>query len=202
MNQSDGSSTNDDVHCISNGTRTTATMTSLLYNACPLIVIFLQFGITSMFMWMLCEGIHLNNVLTVSVFKNHFKCVYFYVIGWGKWTRRHTFVSSCAYCYCPVVPLVVTLSWTVVMFVNERDRKYVDVERHAHWDTFVRCLCWRCWANYNYLKYYWIIDGPRYFVMIVGSMFVRQRSYSFECFSRSRSISYFYWILFEYSSSR
>jgi hypothetical protein len=25
----------------------------------------------------------------------------------------------------------------------------------------------KCWANYNYLKYYWIIDGPRYAVMIV-----------------------------------
>ena len=37
-----------------------------------------------MFMWMLCEGIHLNNVLTVSVFKNHFKTYYFYILGWGK----------------------------------------------------------------------------------------------------------------------
>lgn len=33
------------------------------------------------------------------------------------------------------------------MFVSERDR--------------------RCFYNYNHLKYYWIIDGPRYAVMIV-----------------------------------
>jgi len=53
-------------------------------NICPLFIIFLQFGITAMFMWMLCEGIHLNTVLTVSVFKNHFKTFYFHILGWGK----------------------------------------------------------------------------------------------------------------------
>jgi hypothetical protein len=26
----------------------------------------------------------------------------------------------------------------------------------------------RCFNNYNHLKYYWIIDGPRYAVMIVS----------------------------------
>lgn len=57
---------------------------SILPKLCPIVVIFLQFSITSMFMWMLCEGIHLNNVLTVSVFKNHFKTIYFYILGWGK----------------------------------------------------------------------------------------------------------------------
>jgi len=38
------------------------------------------------------------------------------------------------------------------MFVKERGRK--------------------CWANYNYLKYYWIIDGPRYAVMIINFIFL------------------------------
>jgi len=106
---------------------------SILPKLCPIVVIFLQFSITSMFMWMLCEGIHLNNVLTVSVFKNHFKTFYFYILGW-------------------VVPCCITLSWTIVMFVKERTRQ--------------------CWANYNYLKYYWIIDGPRYGVMIINFIFL------------------------------
>ncbi|CAF5101222.1 unnamed protein product, partial [Rotaria magnacalcarata] len=29
-----------------------------------------------------------------------------------------------------------------------------------------------CWTNYNYLKYYWIIDGPRYAVMIINFIFL------------------------------
>jgi hypothetical protein len=38
----------------------------------------------------------------------------------------------------------------------------------------------RCWANYNYLGYYWIIDGPRYAVMIVSlSSFSYKKSNSF-----------------------
>jgi hypothetical protein len=55
----------------------------IFVNICPLFTVFLQFGITAMFMWMLCEGIHLNNILTVSVFKNRFKTYYFYILGWG-----------------------------------------------------------------------------------------------------------------------
>ncbi len=51
---------------------------------CPLFIIILQYGITAMFMWMLCEGIHLNMVLTVNVFKNYFKTYYFHIFGWGK----------------------------------------------------------------------------------------------------------------------
>ncbi|CAF0894100.1 unnamed protein product [Didymodactylos carnosus] len=101
----------------------------LIVLVCPFIVIGLQFGITAMFMWMLCEGVHLNNVLTVSVFKNRFKVLYFYLLGWG-------------------LPFFLTLSWTIVMFIKERDRQ--------------------CWSNYNHLPYYWIIDGPRYAVMIIN----------------------------------
>ncbi|CAF4840620.1 unnamed protein product [Rotaria sp. Silwood1] len=108
-------------------------ISSLFKNMCPLIVIFLQFSITSMFMWMLCEGIHLNSILTVSVFKNYFKTFYFYILGW-------------------IVPFCITFSWSIIMFVKERDRE--------------------CWANYNYLKYYWIIDGPRYAVMIINFLFL------------------------------
>jgi hypothetical protein len=50
------------------------------------------------------------------------------------------------------------------MFVKERGRKYVlnFIEKQKKDQIF------RCWANYNYLKYYWIIDGPRYAVMIVN----------------------------------
>ncbi|CAF0786952.1 unnamed protein product [Didymodactylos carnosus] len=96
---------------------------------CPFIVIGLQFGISAMFMWMLCEGVHLNNVLTVSVFKNKLRTLYFHLLGWG-------------------VPFCLTLSWSIVMFFKQRDRQ--------------------CWSNYNYLPYYWIIDGPRYAVMIVA----------------------------------
>lgn len=59
-------------------------ISSFVQNMCPLVVIFLQFSITSMFMWMLCEGIHLNTILTVSVFKNHMKSWYFTILGWGK----------------------------------------------------------------------------------------------------------------------
>lgn len=133
MTQSNNPPSTSITTCGPNGTIETIEKSSILQDMCPLIVIFLQFSITSMFMWMLCEGIHLNNVLTVSVFKNHFKTWYFYILGW-------------------ILPFCITLSWSVVMFVKERSRK--------------------CWANYNYLKYYWIIDGPRYGVMILNVIFL------------------------------
>jgi hypothetical protein len=84
MKQSSNSHHMEPIQCSINGTVRPYHITSILEKMCPLIVIFLQFSITSMFMWMLCEGIHLNNVLTVSVFKNHFKTYYFYILGWGK----------------------------------------------------------------------------------------------------------------------
>ncbi|CAF1108545.1 unnamed protein product [Adineta steineri] len=133
MKQSNSSSHVIPMICHADGSVSSPKISSVLINMCPLIVIFLQFSISSMFMWMLCEGIHLNNVLTVSVFKNHFKSYYFYILGW-------------------VLPLCITLSWSIIMFIKERDRK--------------------CWANYNYLKYYWIIDGPRYAVMIINFIFL------------------------------
>ncbi|CAF4611928.1 unnamed protein product [Rotaria sp. Silwood2] len=87
---------------------------TLFDSICPLFIAFLQFGITAMFMWMLCEGIHLNSILTVSVFKNYFKTYYFHIIGW-------------------VLPFCLTLSWSIVMFIKQRDR--------------------RCFYNYKHLKY-------------------------------------------------
>ncbi|CAF0881716.1 unnamed protein product [Adineta steineri] len=119
--------------CDINGNLHAYPRTSVFSGICPLFIIFLQFGITAMFMWMLCEGIHLNIVLTVSVFKKRFKTYYFHILGW-------------------VVPLCLTLSWSLVMFIKERDR--------------------RCFNNYNHLKYYWIIDGPRYAVMIINIIFL------------------------------
>ncbi|CAF0944560.1 unnamed protein product [Adineta ricciae] len=119
--------------CGTNASTPSPAAPSVLTYLCPLKVVFLQFSISAMFMWMLCEGIHLNNVLTVSVFKNHFKTYYFYIIGW-------------------IVPFCITLSWSIVMFLKESGRK--------------------CWANYNYLKYYYIVDGPRYAVMIINVIFL------------------------------
>ncbi|CAF0766707.1 unnamed protein product [Rotaria sp. Silwood1] len=119
--------------CDVNGSLYPYPITTLFDSICPLFISFLQFGITAMFMWMLCEGIHLNSILTVSVFKNHFKTYYFHIIGW-------------------VFPFCLTLSWSIVMFIKEHDR--------------------RCFNNYNHLKYYWIIDGPRYAVMIINIIFL------------------------------
>jgi hypothetical protein len=70
--------------CNINGSVYPLPKSSVFDGICPLFIIFLQFGITAMFMWVLCEGIHLNTVLTVSVFKKHFKTYYFYILGWGK----------------------------------------------------------------------------------------------------------------------
>jgi len=52
------------------------------------------------------------------------------------------------------------------MFVKERGRKYVFLNFIEN-KSIDLILYFRCWANYNYLKYYWIIDGPRYAVMIL-----------------------------------
>lgn len=57
-----------------------------------------------------------------------------------------------------------TLSWSVVMFVKERGRRSVTTTSERAGS--IECVI-RCWTNYNYLKYYYIIDGPRYAVMIV-----------------------------------
>ena len=70
--------------CDANGMPHPSTGGSIFNLICLLVIIALQFGKTAMFMWMLCEGIHLNNVLTISVFKTHFKTCYFYILGWCK----------------------------------------------------------------------------------------------------------------------
>lgn len=105
----------------------------LFDNVCSVFIILLQFGITAMFMWMLCEGIHLNTVLTFKFFKEDSNTMFYHIIGW-------------------VVPFCLTLSWSAVMFIKERRR--------------------RCFNNYNHLSYYWIIDGPRYAVMIINIVFL------------------------------
>jgi hypothetical protein len=97
MKQSNSSPHTESMKCGVDGAIHSDEISSVLKKMCPLIVIFLQFSITSMFMWMLCEGIHLNNVLTVSVFKNHFKTFYFYIIGWGK-TSCLIFFYSIFFC--------------------------------------------------------------------------------------------------------
>jgi hypothetical protein len=98
MKQSNNSSHVEHMKCGVNGSIRSNDISSVLRNMCPLIVIVLQFGITSMFMWMLCEGIRLNNVLTVSVFKNHFKTFSFYILGWGKnQSREICFLISFLY---------------------------------------------------------------------------------------------------------
>ena len=76
------------LECHLNGSLAAYKQTPLFDNICPLFIILLQFGITAMFMWMLCEGIHLNTVLTVSVFKKHFKTYYFHILGWGNDDRK------------------------------------------------------------------------------------------------------------------
>lgn len=50
--------------------------------------------------------------------------------------------------------------------VHQGEKSKVSfIEKRSHrWTSCPR----RCWANYNYLNYYWLIDGPRYAVMIVG----------------------------------
>lgn len=70
--------------CDINGSIYSPSKINVLDGICPLFIILLQFGITAMFMWMLCEGIHLNTVLTVSVFKKYFKTIYYQILGWGK----------------------------------------------------------------------------------------------------------------------
>lgn len=75
--------------CYINGSIITHSKSTLIDTMCPLFIILLQFGITAMFMWMLCEGIHLNTVITVSVFKKHFKTFYFQILGWGKKRTQH-----------------------------------------------------------------------------------------------------------------
>ena len=69
--------------CDINGSLYPYPQTTLFDRICPLFIAFLQFGITAMFMWMLCEGIHLNYILSVNALKNHFKTYYFHLIGWG-----------------------------------------------------------------------------------------------------------------------
>ena len=122
MKQSNGPPQLASIGCGMNGTMQSPPISSFFINMCPLIVIFLQFSITSMFMWMLCEGIHLNNVLTVSVFKNHFKTYYFYILGWSE--KRFSSLILIVYRLSFIVlPLCITLSWSILMFVKERGRK-------------------------------------------------------------------------------
>ena len=127
MRQLNSSLKTEPIQCDINRTISPHEISSILQTMCPLIVIFLQFSITSMFMWMLCEGIHLNNVLTVSVFENHFKTYYFHIIGWGKsWFDLFSLVKVCLLFYISfliVAPFCIILTWSIIMFVKERSRK-------------------------------------------------------------------------------
>lgn len=152
--------------CGVNGTQAVSNF-SVLETMCPIVVIFLQFSISSMFMWMLCEGIHLNNILTVSVFKNHFKTYYFYILGWGEtvhvsWDKINQKKPHFLFSYSIFYDVELDDSDACQRTSSKvgfscLHSSLIDLSFH-------RC---RCWANYNYLKYYWIIDGPRYAVMIV-----------------------------------
>lgn len=53
---------------------------------CPFSMAFLEYFQSCTFMWMLCEGIYLNVLLTYSIFDNSNQkfIVAFYFIGWGK----------------------------------------------------------------------------------------------------------------------
>ena len=121
--------------CGTNASTPSPAAPSVLTYLCPLKVVFLQFSISAMFMWMLCEGIHLNNVLTVSVFKNHFKTYYFYIIGWSKSKRKnkHLFQIvgfSCTFLY------YLELEYCYVL-----ERKWTKVSETLKWwdvNVFIR----------------------------------------------------------------
>lgn len=125
MKQSNGSPQIQPIICGINGSISVQKASSVFKNMCPLIVIFLQFSITSMFMWMLCEGIHLNNILTVNVFKHNFKTYYFYILGWSKIDNYfdYLFFTYVSFFVPLVVPFCITLSWSIIMFIKERGRK-------------------------------------------------------------------------------
>lgn len=106
---------------------------SIFDRFCALVIICLQFGKTAMFMWMLCEGIHLNNILTVSVFKNHLKTCYFHLLGWCKFietfflpnrrTNDNRFRFFDLFVRSTGVPFGLTFSWSIVMAWKEPYRR-------------------------------------------------------------------------------
>ena len=166
---------------------------------CRFVIVCLQFGKTSMFLWMLCEGIHLNSVLTVSVFKRHWKMYHFYLLGWGEWGWPCLVVESMAF---------VSISYSIC--------SHTQLEcRDAHETTVQQVTSVakdgdpsnefesvnRCFYHYMHLNYYWIIEGPRYIVMMVSGLSLSSslNGISFLFTLVSRSMSFSYWILFEFS---
>ncbi|KAI3389372.1 hypothetical protein SNEBB_001002 [Seison nebaliae] len=66
---------------------------------CHLSVTAVNYFISTKFSWLLCEGIYLNNVLAVSVFRSGcYNLRWFYFIGWG-------------------IPLVFVIIWVVTMTI-------------------------------------------------------------------------------------
>ncbi len=61
---------------------------------CESFYVLLEYARTAMFHWFFIEGLHLHNVLTISVFPSHSSHRVYYVIGWG-------------------VPVVMTTAWAV-----------------------------------------------------------------------------------------
>lgn len=162
--------------CDANGMPFPSTGGSIFNLICLLVIIALQFGKTAMFMWMLCEGIHLNNVLTISVFKTHFKTWYFYVLGWCKQKKK-------------VISILLSLLFSCAIQSDtqlesgdafQRTPSKVNPQG-VRWTTLESSF--RCFNNYMHLKYYWMIDGPRYAVMIVSDTPKRESIDERETFS-------------------
>ncbi|KAI0243281.1 PDF receptor [Lamellibrachia satsuma] len=65
--------------------------TSLL---CEVLLTFVEYSKTVMFMWMFIEGVYLHNMVVVSVFSGKPNYILYYAIGWG-------------------IPVIITTTWAI-----------------------------------------------------------------------------------------
>ncbi|KAI4474814.1 hypothetical protein M0802_015432 [Mischocyttarus mexicanus] len=111
---------------------------------CEASYVFLEYAKTAMFMWMFIEGLFLHNMVTVTVFQETSYYRMYRFVGWG----------------CPVV---ITLIWAIVTaFYYHPKSKYCNF--------FVRFS--RCWSGYNLSSYFWILEGPRFGVILLNFLFL------------------------------
>lgn len=120
---------------------------------CEASYILLEFARTAMFLWMFIEGLYLHNVVTVTVFQGRFPHVIYAALGWGA-------------------PVLMTVSEHSSF--NELSCHYtffsISHQMQAAWAGFTASAMHniKCWFGYNLTPYYWILEGPRLFVILVS----------------------------------
>ncbi|XP_061933995.1 PDF receptor isoform X2 [Apis cerana] len=127
---------------------------------CEASYAFLEYAKTAMFMWMFIEGLFLHNMVTGRLMKIFFKFSLELPIRTFKTLKITVFQENSYYRMYRFIgwgcPVMMTLIWaTITAFYYHPKSKFS-----------------RCWSGYNLSSYFWILEGPRFAVILLNFLFL------------------------------